>query len=77
MSNEYLCKYLKELDYEVCCVIFTKFDAETMADRTITDEEWELIVEDFNDTIPTNGDWELLGEIVMRNLREISDDCNR
>jgi len=66
-------KFLVNLDDDACVLIFTRSDAEAMLpeDRKIdslTDEEWDAIVRDFDKHFLDDPEWESFSHIVNRNL---------
>lgn len=74
VSNDSTIQFLAELPDKACVLIFTRADAEQMVPEghTITDEEWDEIVNDFGDCYPDDGDWESFGHIINRNLNRES-----
>jgi hypothetical protein len=47
-----------------CTVSFSRADADSVADRPLTDEEWNAVKMEYNNNHPNDSDWQNLSDTV-------------
>ena len=63
-KNRNLIRYLEELNEDACVLVFTRHDAEAMAERRIEDDQWKDIVDRYEDYYPSDHEWNNFWHVV-------------